>query len=879
MTSNTKKRIEKAQRYLQRGRVQEALEEYRSICQDDPSDMDVLRTLADLLEQAGDVKGAVLAFQTLIGHAKAEGTFNKALVYHRKIIRLMPNDPEKVLELAQYLVHNNRIPDAVQEYLKAVEIFVRQNTRHLALQCYERILELCPEETKYREMMGEFAFNTKKDSTAERCFIEAGKQHLSRRNMAEALADFDRARQISPGSVEITLLMAQVYGSQNQWDGVARILDAALQENPMEPDLLEKLGDAYVRAKQPNKAEQAWSRLFQLRPETYPHLVTLAESWIQSRNLEGAHSLAMKIKEHCFKIHQEEVIIQLLEGILQQSPHETEVLSQLAAIHLSLDNRGAYQQCLEDMFAGYLAVENYLVAGEVFDNLLSVNPVDPEHRKRLDLLRPKLPPESIRALESHLQKVKVYRRSGDSSALLEAGLPGGIDHHVPIPTSDRDILEDLFLQVELFLRFKMADRAEALMDKIENLIPLPEEYQRRYLDLCGGLSRFPASARVAAPAPLAPRPVKEPVAPSAAPPRITPLARLATSAIGHEIEYLAAIHRKIHAQQGTKSVLYTAVNELGRMLEVTRCFAALSSTARPITTYIEYSSPGRDKSNPDTLLKVLQFCETIMITHHQPVISDQVLNDPTFSQVHDEMQTQGVCSMILWPLVSENQVIGYLGVEQGDEPRAWTGEELLILQTVCEQVSVALMHANLLHLVKTLAIIDEDTGLIGRHSFFDCLVSEIERAQKQATPLSLVLVELRQVSEVEKEMGDLHAVQFQRDFARFIVSHTRELDTAVKFDRNVIALILPDTPFIESEWVIQKLQTLMVTEPSLECYLAPDDQIPQFWSASAEALVIADQGAADSATDVVFRAEQAFAQTRATIPATLPSSQNTARRR
>jgi GAF domain-containing protein/tetratricopeptide (TPR) repeat protein len=877
MTSNTKKRTEKAQRYLQRGKVQEALEEYRSICQDDPSDMDVLRTLADLLEQAGDVTEAVLAFQMLIGHAKAEGTFNKALVYHRKIIRLMPNDPEKVRDLAQYLVQNNRIPDAVQEYLNAAAIFARQNTQHPALRCYERILELCPEETKYREMMGEFALNTKQDSTAGRCFIEAGKQHLSRRNMAEALDDFDRALQINPQSLETVLLMAQVYGSQNQWDGVARILEAALQENPMEPDLLEKLGDAYVRANQPNEAEQAWSRLFQLRPETYPHLVTLAESWIQSRNLEGAHSLAMKIKEHCFKIHQQEVIIQLLEGILQQSPHETKVLSQLAAIHLSLDNSEAYRQCLEDLFAGYLAVENYRVAGEVFDNLLSVSPVDPEHRKRLDLLRPKLPPENLQALESRLQEGEVYRRSSDSNAPLDAESLNGIDHHVPIPPSDRDVLEDLILQAELFLRFQMADRAMVPMDKIENLIPLPEEYQRRYLDLCAGLRRSPAAAKVAAPP--AQLPANEPVAAPAAPPRITPLARLASSAIGHEIEYLAAIHRKIHAQQGTKSVFYTAVNELGRMLEVTRCFAALSSTAKPITTYIEYCSPGRDKSNPDTLLKVLQFCETIIITHRQPVISDQVLNDPTFSQVHDEMQTQGVCSMILWPLVSENQVIGYLGVEQGDEPRAWTGEELLILQTVGEQVSVALMHANLRHLVKTLAIIDEDTGLIGRHSFFDCLVSEIERAQKQATPLSLVLVELRQVSEVEKEMGDLHAVQFQRDFARFIVSHTRELDTAVKFDRNVIALILPDTPFIESEWVIQKLQTLMVTEPSLERYLAPNEQFPQFWSASAEALVIADQGAADSATDVVFRAEQAFAQTRATIPATLPSSQNTARRR
>ncbi len=842
------KRIEKAQKNLQKGKLREALEDYLGIYHDDPNDPDILRTIAELYLQLGQTADAAQAFSSLIDQSHAAGSFNKALFYHRKIIKLLPQDPQKILDLAHYLLHNNKVDEAVAEYLNAAKLYEELTQPLAALQCYERIVELLPQETAYQERLGEFAAAQKQVTVAERAFLAAARQRLARKENDAAAADLKHAQEVNPQNIDTLLQLSHLHELERRWDEMAKMLEPALAEHPVNPQLLDQLGLAYFNLNGLEKADQIWTRLFQVHPDSYHHLVLLAERRLEKSNYGTAYALTMKVKEHCFRIHQYSVVIRLLDTIVQQNPNDTTALSQLAAIHLSLNNREAYKQCLERMFAAYSAAGNYPVAAEVLDNLINVDPGNPDHRQRLEDLKGQLPEANLRSVETHLQKVEAYRRSKDPQ-VEPVESPRGIEPPVPIPKSSHEELEDLFLQAELFLKYQMNDRAVVAANKLEKMMPLPPDFQQRYLELCEGLGRPP---RTSEPAP-APEPPPKPTAP----PKTQ---RAVETPIGRELEALAMIHRKIHLQQGAKAVLYTGVHELGKFMKVTRAFAALSATAKPASSYVEYCAPPRGKSDPIPLNKLLQFCDNLIVGKRRPLFSDRVADDPELAPVRQELRDLGVLSMIVWPLLSQNQVLGFIGVQQGDALRAWTGEEILILQTVAEQISVALAHARLRHLMKTLAVIDEETGLISRHSFFDCLVSEIDRSQKQATTLSVAFLDLVLMQELERTRGAFHSMQLLRDFSQFVVAHTRETDTAVRLDHSIIALILPDTTHHESEWVIQKLGTFSAPDVGGRHRLPEETAMPLFYSASAEALVTAHIDPADSATDAVFRAEQALAQ-------------------
>jgi tetratricopeptide (TPR) repeat protein/GAF domain-containing protein len=860
MRSN-KRRLERAQKNLQRENYQEALEDYLALYNEDPADVDLLRTIADLYLQTNHMQEAIDSFRALIEQAHVEGSFSKAVFYHRKILKLAPDDADKILDLAHYLLQNNKVDEAIQEYLNAAHLLANQDKIADAIKCYEHVVELRPEETKYQELLGASAAAHKKNSIAERAFLNAAKQHLARKDAAAALVDLEQALQVDPKNADTVVRIAHLYASEDRWNDVVSLLESALLESPLLPPLLDELGSAYFHLNRLEQADQIWSRLFQVQPESYQRLVTVAQRWIETKRFANAYAQVMKLKEYCFRIHQYPVVTELLESIVDQSPNDTTVLSQLAAVHLSLNNREAYKRCLEKMFDAYSAAENYPVAAEVLDNLISVDPGDPQHPNRLEGLKRNLAATTLKSLETHLEKAAVYRRAADQKVVLPAESPRGIEPPIPIPKSTNEEIEDLLLQAELFLKYKMADQAIVPLNKLEKMQPLPAEFHSRFAELCEGVGR----PLTRPPTGTDPSPSTRPVAPPRPIPKTGQAPRLIETPGGRDMEALAAIHRKVHLQQSAKAALYTTVNELGNFLKVSRCFATLSSTSKPTGMYFEYCGPLWGKSDPAALPKLLQFCESTVGLNRRPLFSDQVDDDPEFASIRLPLQTLGILSLAVWPLISQNQVIGFVGLEQGDQIRCWTGEEVLILQTVCEQLAIALAHAKLRHLVKTLAVIDDETGLISRHSFFDCLVSELERALKQASPLSVALLKLQQSIGSERQRGGLQALQFLRDFAQFVMAHTRETDIAVKFDRSIIALILPDTSQSEAEWVVQKFHSFLSTDATRRWNVMPDESTPLFEAAVAEALMTPHTEPADAATDVAFRAEQAILQHR-TLP-------------
>ena len=852
-----KKRIEKAQKNLQKGKTRDALEEYLALYHDDPTDPDLLQTIADLYVQTHQSEEAIRAYQSLIDQAQTEGALSKAIFLHRKIIKLRPDDPQKLLDLAHFFLQNNKTTEAIQEYQNAAHLLARQGKASAAMHCYERIVELLPDETAHYETLGKFAAANKEEAVAERALLAAGKQHLVKKNYAEAVADFQQVIQLNPKNAETVLTVAHLYATEKRWEMVADLLESAIQTNPQHPQLLEELGAANVQLNRLDKADQAWSRLFQVKPESYPRLVSLAEKWLQANNPANAFAIAMKLKEHCFRIRQYPVVTGLLESIVDRNPNDVAVLAQLAGLHLSLNNREEYKQSLEKTFEAYWAAGNHAMAAEILDNLISGDPSDPAYLERLERLKTKLPPATLQPLEAHLEKAGVYRRAADRKAEQQASAETPLEPSPATGKPSNEAIEDLFLQAELLLKYQMTDRALVPLRKLETMVPLPAEFRDRYLALCRETGHPVAEGMEEVPGPAA-----KPAGGAVGTVRPSPGVRPVETNVGRGIEAMGAIYRKVHLQQGAKGVLYTAVNELGKFMHVSRCFAALSSAAKPASTYIEYCEPKRAKSDPSTLVPLLQFCEETVVVNRRPLYSDRVIEDPEFEKIRPELRALGVQSMVVWPLISQEQVIGFVGLEQADDFRSWTGEDILILQTVTEQIAVALGHARLRHLVKTLAVVDEETGLISRHSFFDCLVSEIDQARRQGTTLSLALLELSRMEELERLQDSFRAMQLLRDFSQLIIAHTRETDITVKFDRSIIALILPETPYSEADWVVQKFHSFLSSEALEKLHPLGGEAPVLLCSAAAEALVTPHTDPADSATDVVFRAEQALAQSR-----------------
>ncbi len=88
---NKQKVLSAAEKYVQQGKMQNAIAEYEKVLKADPKDLTVTNTVGDLYSRLGEVEKATEAFK-IVGDAYATQGFTvKAIAMYKKISKLKPS--------------------------------------------------------------------------------------------------------------------------------------------------------------------------------------------------------------------------------------------------------------------------------------------------------------------------------------------------------------------------------------------------------------------------------------------------------------------------------------------------------------------------------------------------------------------------------------------------------------------------------------------------------------------------------------------------------------------------------------------------------------------------------------------------------------------
>ncbi len=132
--------------------------------------------------------------------------------------------------------------------------------------------------------------------------------------------------------------------------------------------------------------------------------------------------------------------------------------------------------------------------------------------------------------------------------------------------------------------------------------------------------------------------------------------------------------------------------------------------------------------------------------------------------------------LLLWPPAD-----GFSS--EAEEAAAW----------FAEQATIALENARLHRIVEHQAVTDALTELANRRSFIDRLATEIGRAERFGSPLTLVLADLDDFKRINDRFGHMTGDDVLVAFARILRASVREIDLPVRLGGEEFALVLPDT--------------------------------------------------------------------------------------
>jgi len=254
-------------------------------------------------------------------------------------------------------------------------------------------------------------------------------------------------------------------------------------------------------------------------------------------------------------------------------------------------------------------------------------------------------------------------------------------------------------------------------------------------------------------------------------------------------------------------ILQTTVNEVRHALGATCC--ALRVEGQKKEEALSYFS-SRDESEADQLVR-------------EEIRRDFDLYRTGFEKsdesiVRDECEDSG-CEetkkpIAVTPLIFHERYMGALLVMTDEPIRTWDENELLLLRTVADQVTVAINHADLVAQIQQQALTDTLTGCYNRRSFEMQLDRELQMAARLHTPLSLMMLDLDRLKELNDSIGHDAGDLALRKLAECFRQELRGVDSASRFGGDEFALILPqansDGALIVAERLRAKIEQIDV---------------------------------------------------------------------
>ena len=193
----------KAQRFVQNGDLDKAVEEYQRLLAADDSDPYTHVTLGDLYFKKGLGEEAGRRYQEAAEAYRKAGLVKNAIAVCKKMLRLNLRTMDTLRSLAELHAQDGLTLDSALYYSQYADVVLSHDRRSDAAEALEKASRLLPDEPKYAERLGELWNLEGEKLKASRALIRAAKAYEARGQMEEAVTCRGRAEELYPGAASL----------------------------------------------------------------------------------------------------------------------------------------------------------------------------------------------------------------------------------------------------------------------------------------------------------------------------------------------------------------------------------------------------------------------------------------------------------------------------------------------------------------------------------------------------------------------------------------------------------------------------------------------------------------------------------------------------
>src|SRR5579863_3306799 len=382
MSVDIVKQLDKAKRFVEKGRIDEAIEAYQSALTAVPNHLESIQSLGDLFTMQNRFDRAAIYYGMLFDRFTAPREELKALALYTRFLKSHQQPPERVARYALLLQKQNRTEEAIEQFTSAAFAYEMSGKGEDALACFVRIAQLDSESRERPIAVADLAERIGNHAAAARGYLRAGQ--LTGQDHPEAIEFFAKAHHLAPGDRSASLMYAQAQLRKGDAGAAASLL-APLSETEKDATFLETFAEALMRSGQLDTARTVLERMTNQGTGSPEKYFSLATEFLRAGQEDKAVDLLTGTKKSMLAARRESEFASALDRLVEVFPKSLRLAQFWAVFYSEINRETKYFDALGRLFDLNLANGQLPGACEAFEKLVEIDPYDARNQGRLDL--------------------------------------------------------------------------------------------------------------------------------------------------------------------------------------------------------------------------------------------------------------------------------------------------------------------------------------------------------------------------------------------------------------------------------------------------------------------------------------------------------------
>jgi pilus assembly protein FimV len=492
MAFNKSKALESALKFLNQGKVAQAIGEYQQILRHDPKDQATLMTVGDLFARQGDMTQAIEYFERLAQVYLSDGFNSKAIAIYKKIAKLAPAEMAPLERLADLYVQQGVLSEARPLFIQIAEAHLKANRSVKAVEILHRLLEVEPENPRVQMRLAELYNVMGQKKEAAQTYLSYAQRLFERSESDEAQKLIDRALEVDATNPVAILLKGRILATLKKNDQAIKVLETH-PEADAGGEVTDLIIDLELESGHPAKAVDRARKQLARGHAHFAQLHKVTDAMIEAGQTADVLPLLRELREPMIEAGEQDKFLKSLTTTTERDPGEIEGLEMLVDFCRHTSDPFRLSAALGQLADAYADAGNYPRAEELLQELVDRNKNDERLVERLNQLRARAggsTPVQPEATDSTLAQPTAQSSVSVSAPTVEEE-PAVQPEVPPAPAIVEEELDEetqryvaqALTDVDLFSSYGLTQKATHLLENVLQRAPRHTPTLERLLDL------------------------------------------------------------------------------------------------------------------------------------------------------------------------------------------------------------------------------------------------------------------------------------------------------------------------------------------------------------------------------------------------------------